>query len=169
MASVMKAMEAKSDQLNYVDIGESEINITITEVQVKNTPEQPVWIYYDGCNNRPYKPSKGMIRLLAAGWGDESDCWAGKSIKLYGDATVKWAGQEQGGIRIRAMSDIAPNGFDAFVALSRGKRRKVHVNLLEVQLTENDKLWITAVLADPTALDQIEDPVYRARIEQLTK
>ena len=84
MASVKNAMKAKSDQLNFVDIGESELIIEITAVDVR-VGDQPVSIFYDGCDNRPFKPSKGVIRILDAAWGDESDDWIGKSIKLYGD------------------------------------------------------------------------------------
>lgn len=171
MADVSQAMQAKSDQLNYDDIGSNTIVIKINRVVVTCT-DQPVSIFYDGCNNKPYKPSKGMIRLISEAWGVESDCWVGKSIGLYGDSTVKWAGKEIGGIRINGFSDIALGGISAFVALSRGKRRKVTVKYLDVanaveQITEIDQQWIDAVKANPETLATIEDLTYRARIEKL--
>ncbi len=166
MASVSQAMQAKSDQLNFVDIGTSNIVIFIIGVTVSNN-EQPVSIYYEGCNNRPYKPSKGMIRLLSEAWGDESDNWVGKHIKLYGDPTVKWAGKEIGGIRIQALSDISKNGIDAFVALNRATRRKTHIDFLDIPLTEIDRKWITAVIKNRSVLDQIEDFAYRSKIETI--
>ncbi len=171
MANVSQAMQAKSDQLNYDDIGSGEIVIKVNKVIVTNT-EQPVSIFYDGCNDKPYKPSKGMIRLISEAWGVESDCWIGKSISLYGDDSVKWAGKEIGGIRINAFSDINKGGISAFVALSRGKRRKVTVKYLEVKpvndvITDIDQSWINAAKEDPLVLNQIEDLAYKARIEKL--
>ena len=68
MSDIGFALEAKSDQLNYDDIADTEVVITISEVQVRKS-DQPVWIFFHGCNNRPWKPSKGMLRILATAWG----------------------------------------------------------------------------------------------------
>lgn len=141
MANVSHAIIAKSDQLNFDDIGTSEMLINITEVKV-NSSDQPVSIFYTNHNGKPYKPCKSMIRLICEAWGQESENWHGKSIKIYGDPSVRWAGQEIGGIRIKAFSDINPNGIDAYVALTRGKRRKVHIDCLQkVQLNPQPKKY----------------------------
>lgn len=173
MANVSQAMKAKSDQLNYVDIGESEIIIKIEAVKVINAPQQPVSIYYEGCNNRPYKPSKGMIRVIAGAWGEESDCWLGKSLKLYGDKTVTFGGGEVGGIRIHSMSDIAKEGYTAFIQKNKQVRVKQTIPLLVIEPpkpaepTENDLGWVKAGKADIKTLDQLTDPNYRKYIESL--
>jgi hypothetical protein len=156
-------MQAKSDQLNFVDIGTSEITLFVVGVTVTNS-DQPVSVYYGGCDNRPYKPSKGMIRVLSEAWGDEADNWVGKYIKLYGEPTVKWAGKEVGGLRIRALSDICENGFDVFVALNRSTRRKTHIDFLDVPLNEVDEKWVEAIVKNREVLEQIEDNAYRAKI-----
>ncbi len=126
------ALEAKSDQLNYDDIADTEIVVTISEVAVRGG-EQPVWVYYNGCNNRPWKPSKGMLRILAVAWGRDSASWVGKSIGLYGDKTVKWAGKETGGIRIRSLSNINHSGLSAMLTVSRGKRQEYRVQFLNME------------------------------------
>lgn len=131
MTDIGFALEAKSDQLNYDDIADTEVVITISEVRVRKG-DQPVWIYFNGCNNRPWKPSKGMIRILATAWGRDSSQWVGKSAKLYGDKTVKWAGKEIGGIRIRALSHIATNGLSAMLTVARGKRHEYRVQFLDM-------------------------------------
>jgi len=59
------ALEAKSDQLNYDDIADTEVVVTISEVRVRQG-DQPVSVFFNGCKNRPWKPCKGMIRILAA-------------------------------------------------------------------------------------------------------
>lgn len=131
MTDISFALEAKSDQLNYDDIADTEVVITISEVRVRKG-DQPVWIYFHGCNNRPWKPSKGMIRILATAWGRDSSQWVGKSAKLYGDKTVKWAGKEIGGIRIRALSHISTNGLSAMLAVARSKRHEFRVQYLDM-------------------------------------
>ena len=171
MANVSHAVLAKSDQLNFDDFSGNKRVIFITEVRVTSS-EQPVSVFYTGHNGKPWKPSKGMIRLICEAWGDESDNWIGKSIELYGDKSVKWAGQEIGGIRISALSNIDKNGLTAFVALSRGKRRKATIPLLierqqQDVITQDDRLWIEAIKANPEVLATIEDVNYRARIERL--
>lgn len=170
MASLSKAMEAKSDQLNFVDLGANgERVLNVERVITTDAPQQPVSVFYTGCNGKPWKPSKGMIRVLAAAYGDDDQSMVGKSILVYGEASVKWAGEATGGIRIKALSHIDKAGLDVFIAENRNKRRKKHFDCLNVteQITEIDQSWIAAVKADPTVLATIEDPVYRARIERL--
>ncbi len=125
------ALEAKSDQLNYDDIADTNIVVTVSDVQVGNG-DQPVWVYFHGCNNRPWKPSKGMLRILAAAWGRNSSEWAGKSAELYGDKGVKWAGKEVGGIRIKALSNIKESGLSCMLTVARGKRNEYRVQYLDM-------------------------------------
>ena len=168
MANVRDAMKAKSDQLNYVDIGSGELLIEVENAVISSSDNGVrVSVYYAGCNNRPYKPSKGMVRLISAAWGEETDDWIGKQMLLYGDPTVRWAGEEVGGIRIKGFSHIKKEGITEFVALSRGKRRKVHIPFFEAFLSEIDKQWIDTVSCDIVALDQIENLGYKQKIKNI--
>jgi hypothetical protein len=132
MADVSKALEAKSDQLNATDILGAEPVIRIRAVDVRGS-EQPIWVYFDGDNNRPWKPSKGMLRILAAGWGRDSDGWIGKHVQLMFESSVIYAGKEVGGIRVKAMSDIPAAGMNCALTISKSKREPYHVPLLKVQ------------------------------------
>ncbi len=132
MSDIGFALEAKSDQLNYDDIADTEVVITVSEVQVRRG-EQPVSIYFHGCNNRPWKPSKGMLRILASAWGRDSSAWRDKSAKLYGDKAVRWAGKEIGGIRIKELSHIKTAGLSAMLTVSRGKRHEYRVGFLSME------------------------------------
>lgn len=136
MANFMQTLEAKSDQLNATDIMGTELVIRIRDAQLTNNKDQPLSIYFDGDNNRPWKPSKGMRRVLAAGWGADTDNLIGKSVKLYFEPTVTYAGKEVGGIRIKAMSDINPNGMVVVEAVNRQKRVPVHVEYLDTTQPE---------------------------------
>ena len=132
MSDVSFAAQAKSDQLNAVDIMGIEPVITISEVQVTQG-DQPVLVFYHGCNDRPWKPSKGMIRILMAGWGKESDNWIGNSVQIFMEPSVKYAGKEVGGVRIRAMSDISTNGIMCALTLNRQKREPYPVKFLSME------------------------------------
>lgn len=129
------AMEAKSDQLNACDIMGQERIIKIRNVSVIKG-DQPVSVYFDGDNNRPWKPSKGMIRILAKAWGTDSKKWIGKSAKIYYDPTVTWAGVAVGGIRICALSDIPTSGFVAMEARDRKTRKPYPVQFLDTTRPE---------------------------------
>lgn len=152
MSDIGFALEAKSDQVNFDDIADTKIVITITEVKVRKA-DQPVWIYFHGCNNRPWKPSKGMIRILATAWGRDSSQWVGKSVELYGDKTVKWAGKEIGGIRISSLSHINTNGLSAMLTVARGKRHEFRVQFLNMARPVYDQAKFDAAL--PAMVEQI--------------
>ena len=132
---ISKTIEAKSDQLNADDlIGTSKI-LKITDVKVI-AGDQPVHIFYEGDNGKPYRPSKGMRRLIMVAWGAESDCYIGRSLKVYNDQSVKWAGKEVGGIRISAMSNI-PGTLKIALTLSKGMRVPYSVDVLAVKTIDD--------------------------------
>jgi len=133
MADVSFALAAKSDQLNALDIVGAEPVIRIRDVKVQNGQQQPVWVYFDGDNNRPWKPCKGMLRVLAGAYGNDSAAWIGKRARLYYDNTVKYAGEEIGGIRIRSLSDIDARGLAFSLRLNQKKTIPYHVPLLVVE------------------------------------
>jgi len=135
MTDVSFALEAKSDQLNAVDIMGAEPVVRIRDVKV-NQGDQPVSVYFDGDNNRPWKPSKGMLRVLAGAWGRDSSAWIGKHAQLYFEPTVRYAGKEVGGIRIRALSDIDQRGLSFALRINQKQTEPYHVPLLQVKSNE---------------------------------
>lgn len=134
MTDITAALEAKSDQLNAVDIMAADRTIRIRDVNVK-AGEQPVSVYFDGDNGRPWKPCKGMLRILAGAWGTESQNWIGKHAQLYFEPSVTYGGTAVGGIRIRKLSDIDPKGLSFTLTISRQKRIPYPVPLLVVDTT----------------------------------
>ena len=126
------ALEAKSDQLNAVDIMGTDLIIKIREVRV-NQGDQPVSVFFEGDHNRPWKPSKGMLRILAGAWGRDSSAWVGKYAKLFFEPSVIYAGKPVGGVRIRSLSDIPANGLTFALTISRQKREPYIVPLLKIE------------------------------------
>lgn len=97
---------AKSDQLNASDLIGGPITVTITGVKRFDSAEQPIAISYDGDNGKPFKPCKSVRRLLVGMWKKDATKYVGRRLTLYRDPSVKWAGKEEGGIRVSHASHI---------------------------------------------------------------
>ena len=132
---------ANSNQLNAIDLFGGPLTIKITDVKEGPDAKQPVKIFYEGCNNRPYLPNLGFRRFLVKGWGvyDEKlgkpilrpENMVGKSLVLFLEPTVKWGGESVGGIRISHMSDIRED-FTMSLIIARGKQIKYTMQKLVV-------------------------------------
>jgi hypothetical protein len=131
---ISKALVAKSDQLNASDLTGAPIVATIAEVR-RGDAAKPVIVDLAGMNGRPWKPSKGMLRVIAHGWGVESDTWVGRSVKLVNNPEVIYAGEKVGGVEVIAMSHIA-NDFTIPVRISQKKVKQHHVAVLAEPATE---------------------------------
>lgn len=124
------AIVPRSDQLNSDDLIAGPITIKVTEVTIRGGQEQPVSIHYEGDNGKPYKSCKSMNRLLVAAWGADASKYVGRSMTLYRDPSVKWAGMEVGGIRISHLSDISAPLTLALTA-TKGSRKPYTVQPLK--------------------------------------
>ena len=132
MTSILHTITAKSDQLNAEDLIGGARTVRVTNVRVNTSEDQPVWIYFEGDNGKPFKPCKTMRRLLIRIWGDDSAHYAGRAMTLYRDPEVKYGGMKVGGIRISHMSHMdARQSF--FLAETRGKRKQHTVEPLQIQ------------------------------------
>lgn len=131
MSTMTEAIIPRSDQLNSDDLIAGPITIKITEVTIRGGQEQPVSIHFEGDNGKPYKSCKSMNRVLVAAWGPDAKLYAGRSMTLYRDPSVKWAGMEVGGIRISHLSDIEAPMTMALTA-TKGSRKPYTVHPLKV-------------------------------------
>lgn len=125
-----KVIEPKSDQLNSDDLISGPRTITITKVAIRPGTEQPVSIFFDGDNGKPYKCCKSMARVMVSVWGADANKYIGRSMTLYRDPSVKWGGIEVGGIRISHMSHIDGQITMALTA-TRGSRKPFTVRALQ--------------------------------------
>ena len=139
MLDLSKAVEAKSDQLNADDLIGGPKVLVITGVK-KISGDQPIAISYADDGGKPYKPCKSMLRVLMAAWGINGEAYVGRSMKVFNDQSVKWAGQEVGGIRISHLSDM-PGKLKMALTVTRGKKSQYVVEQLESkpELSEEQK------------------------------
>lgn len=121
----------KSDQLNAEQLLGTTLTVAVTHVDVSTSPEQPVTVHYDGENGRPFKPCKTMRKLLVFAWGENGNHWAGRSMTLYCDPSVKFGGDEVGGIRISHLSHI-DKALKVSLTSTRGKKALYQVEKLVV-------------------------------------
>lgn len=148
-----KTIEPKSDQINADDLIAGPRTITVARVVRNEDREQPISIFFEGDNGKPYKPGKSMRRVLVQLWGPDGSRYVGRSMTIYRDPTVKFAGVECGGIRISHMSHIEA---DARLALTtaRGRRDPYLVKKLVVQ--ERPKAALNQVTELLAAIDSAQ-------------
>lgn len=121
MTDMSPIIAPKSNQLTSDDLLAGDRIITITEVSINPGIEQPCQIRFDGDQGKPWFPCKTMARVLVKAWGPDAKQYVGKSVQLFRDPTVTWAGMAVGGIRIRALSHIDA-AFDMALTATRGKK-----------------------------------------------
>lgn len=128
---ITRAIAPRSDQLNADDLLAGPRTIRIRDVQV-STGEQPVSVFFDGDESRPWKPSKTAMRCLVAIWGANAAKWIGMSCTIYNDESVTWAGAAVGGIRVSAIEGIA-SPRTIMLTKTRGKKAAVTIQPLEIK------------------------------------
>lgn len=117
-----ETIEPRSDQMNAEDLLTGPRTFTITEVRKGSSAEQPVSIYLaEFPDDRPFKPSKTVRRILVAAWGKETSVYAGRRMTLYRDPAVKFGGQDVGGIRVSHLSHIERR-LSIALTVTRGRR-----------------------------------------------
>lgn len=103
MIDISESLAAKSDQINAGDLAQP-VTVTVARVQYNPKADQPLTVHMT--EGKPWRPSKGMRRVLAQVWGTDASKWAGNMVTLFNDPEVVWAGKPAGGIRIEAMTGI---------------------------------------------------------------
>ena len=119
----------KSDQLNAEQLLGGPMDITVSEVRVSDSGEQPVVVHYFGEGGRPFKPCKTMRKVLIHAWGPDGSKWVGRGMTLYNDAAVKFGGEDVGGIRISHMTDLQSD-IKVSLTSTRGKKAKYEIKRL---------------------------------------
>lgn len=80
--------------------------------------------------DRVWRPSKGMLDLLAACWGTDAKVWVGHRVTVYNDPDVMFGKERTGGVRISHLSHIDKARDVLIRAAGAGKKRSWHVEPL---------------------------------------
>jgi hypothetical protein len=176
MTDLSLTIAPKSDQLNADDLIAGPMTIHITKVSANpESAEQPISIFFDGDNGKPYKPCKSMRRVLVQVWGKDGTAYPGRSMVVYRDPKVQFGGLAVGGIRISHMSHIEQDVTMALTA-TRASRKPFTVKPLAAskkseapKKAETSKKTLTQWFADLEAefLEvSADDTAVRAIIER---
>lgn len=120
----------RSDQWNAEQLLNGPLTITVTDVRLGSTEEQPISIFHAHDPARPYKPCKTMRKVLIFAWGENGHDWIGRSMTLYNDPAVKFGGMDVGGIRISHLSDI-PKDIKVSLTATKGKKALHEIKVLQ--------------------------------------
>lgn len=133
MIDMRATITPKSDQLNADDLIGGPRTIVVRGVKADPaSKEQPVSVYFEGDDNKPYKPCKGMRRVMVHIWGPDASQYTGRSMTLYLDKEVSFGGMKVGGIRISHMSHMDKAETMALTA-TRASRKPFTVQPLKVK------------------------------------
>lgn len=151
-------IEAKSDQLNADDLIGGPRTITITRVTQGNSPEQPVNVYFEGDDGKPFRPCKSMRRVMVAVWGADAKNYVGRSMTLYRDPKVKFGGMEVGGLRISHMTHI-DDARTLALQVTKGKKAGYRVEPLQDTPTKANpaQKWSSTFIETVGNTDTIDD------------
>lgn len=133
----------KSNQINADDLIGGPRTITITNVRAnEGNSEQPVSVFFEGDQNKPFLPCKSMRRVMMDVWGVDAKSYIGKSMTLFRDPEVTWGGMKVGGIRISHMSHMDKAKT---MALTASKQKRVPYTVKPLTIEEKtDKATETA-------------------------
>lgn len=127
---MLATVAPKSDQLNADDLIGRTMTIKVREVTFKDSKDQPVFFYFEGDENKPYKPCLSMRRVIIKAWGADANYYIGRCMRLYCDETVRFGKDQVGGIRISHMSHI-DRPVEMALTVTRGVRKPYRVEPLE--------------------------------------
>jgi hypothetical protein len=120
-----------------------------------NDGDQPVSIYFEGDNNKPFKPCKTIRRVLLAVWGKFATDYVGRSMTIYRDDSVTFGGLNTGGIRISHMSHIDKETV-VVVMKTKGKKAGITIKPLVMEQAptpDHEKFAATTIAAIHRAPD----------------
>jgi len=130
---IREAAKPKSNQLNSVDLIGTKIIVKIIKVEVNLASEQKTKVFIEGLDGKkmqPMMPSKNMQRAMIEAWGDDENTYGGKYIELFSNPSVKWAGQEVGGVFISRLSHIK-NAFTFIYRPSKGQMLRIEIGRID--------------------------------------
>lgn len=148
-----ESIAPKSDQLNAEDLLGGPRTVTIESV-TKGSAEQPVNIHLVEFPGRPFRPSKTVRRILVAAWGPEASNYVGRRMSIYRDASVRFGGQDVGGIRISHLSHLDKR-LTLALTVTRGKRAPHIVEPLPDVVVDVDS--VLAAIEAATSVDELRE------------
>lgn len=131
--NISDTVAPKSDQLTADDLLAAPRTITITRAtRNEGSADQPVNLWFQGDDGKPYRPCKTDRRMIISMWGADTADYVGRSLTLYRNGDVVFGGMKVGGIRISHASHI--NGAHTLaVTVTRAQKKPYTVKPLTIE------------------------------------
>ena len=130
MNDIAPTLVGDSNQLSKSDLMDGPQTFTVSRVDINlSDKKRPTTIHLVEAPGKPYKPSLGMRKLIAKGWGKSSKAYIGRRLTLFHNPDVLWQGKREGGVEVCAMSDIE-TPFTIQVAVNAKQAKTVKVDAL---------------------------------------
>lgn len=155
---ITDTLAPKSDQLDAVDLAGGPRVFTVDRVS-KGSSDQPVQVHLVEFP-RVWRPSKGMRRVLAAGWGTDASQWTGRKVRLFCDTEVTFGNERVGGSRVSHLSHIAET-LPVPEIIKRGKTSVYTVEPLTADVE------VATLRGEWSAADDARREAIRARVAEL--
>jgi hypothetical protein len=134
MTDLSDTIKAKSDQLNADDLVCGPITVKLLDIEVDRSNAQQPWKMVIDGGHQPYMPCLSMRRVFIHAWGDDGTqgkSWIGRSMRLFRDGEVKYAGLKCGGLRISHLSDLPQTEMAFVVTIRKGAKGAYIVKRLD--------------------------------------
>jgi hypothetical protein len=144
---ITKTMVGKTDQLNAYDLLSGPRTIKIRDVKiVEKDAQQPLLVYFDGDDGKPWKPALTVRRILGLVWGLDASKWIGLHCTIWCDQKVSFGGSDVGGIRVSHMEGLSqPRKLN--LATARNARGNFTVQPLRIEKKSGADNWRERLLA----------------------
>jgi hypothetical protein len=154
---ITKTMVGKTDQLNAYDLLSGPRTIRIRKAELVKG-DQPLALYFDGDDGKPWKPALTVRRILGMVWGLDAEKWIGLHCTIWCDEKVRFGGADVGGIRVSHMEGLSqPKKLN--LATARSARGNFTVQPLKIDASTGSK----AEKYRARLLEVAEDPALSAQ------
>lgn len=133
---ITEALAPKSDQLDAIELVEPRTFTIDTGSRLGVRDGRAVVEIRLVGLDRVWRPSKGMLDVLADCWGKDGSKWVGHHVRVYNDREVMFGKEKRGGTRISHLSHIDGPRDVMIRASGAGRTQTWHVEPLPDWLTE---------------------------------
>jgi hypothetical protein len=153
---ITQALAPNSDQLDAIELVEPR-TFTIDEGSRIGKRDGKTVVEMRLVNfDRVWRPSKGMLDVLAACWGLKGTEWVGRRVTVYNDPDVMYGKEKRGGVRISHLSHIEAARDITIRASGAGRKQTWHVEPLpDAPTARNWQQEISLAASDLSALEAL--------------